>query len=146
MANIAQILKEEITRLSRKEAKKLLEKLQKDSARLRHDVADLKRRIVVLERTNKKLVNVTDMNRKNATPNENEIRRLRPTGDMIRRLRDKLGLTQGDLGLLLGVTGQSIYQWERKGGRLRLRGATLARFAEVRKMGRRAAVAALQEE
>lgn len=146
MANIAQVLKEEIARVSRKEAKKLLEKLQKDNARLKHDAADLKRRVADLERTNKKLVKTTEINKKNAAPNEDEIRKLRPTGAMIRRLRDKLGITQGDLGILLGVTGQSVYQWERKGGKLRLRNATLAKLVTVREMGRREAVAILLEE
>ena len=47
MANIAQVLKEEIARISRKEARKLLEKLQKDNARLKHDAAELKRRVSV---------------------------------------------------------------------------------------------------
>ena len=146
MANIAQMLKEEIARVSRKEAKKLLEKLQKDSVRLKHDAADLKRRVAVLERTNKKLVKATEINKQNAAPDEDEIRRLRPTGAMIKRLRDKLNLTQGDLGILLGVTGQSVYQWERKGGKLRLRGTTLAELVSVRKMGRREAEAVLTEE
>jgi len=145
MANIAQVLKEEIARISRKEAKKLLEKLQKDNARLKHDTADLKRRVAVLERTNKKLVKTAEINKQNDAPSEDEIQRLRPTGAMIRRLRDKLNLTQGDIGILLGVTGQSVYQWERKGGRLRLRQTTLAAFANVRKMGRREAEAALTE-
>jgi DNA-binding transcriptional regulator YiaG len=146
MANIAQVLKEEIARVSRKEAKKLLEKLQKDNARLKHDVAELKRRVANLEQTNKKLVKVTEVVKKTASPSEDEIQKLRPTGAMIRRLRDKLNITQGDLGILLGVTGQSIYQWERKGGKLRLRKATLAALANVRKMGRREVVAILTEE
>jgi len=146
MANIAQVLKEEISRISRKEAKKLLQKLQKDNARLKHDVAELKRRVANLERTNKKLVKVTEADKKIASPSEDEIQGLRPTGAAIRRLRDKLNLTQGDLGILLGVTGQSVYQWERKGGKLRLRQTTLAALANVRKMGRREAVAILTEE
>ena len=146
MANIAQVLREEIARVSRKEAKKLLEKLQKDNARLKHDAAELKRRVAILERTNKKLVKVTEAVKKTASPSEDEIKGLRPTGAAIRRLRDKLNLTQGDLGILLGVTGQSIYQWERKGGKLRLRKATLIALANVRKMGRREAVAILTEE
>ena len=146
MANIAQVLKEEIARVSRKEAKKLLQKLQKDNARLKHDVADLKSRVAILERASKKLVKISEINKQNAAPSEDEIKKLRPTGAMIRRLRDKLNITQGDLGVLLGVTGQSVYQWERKGGRLRLRGTTLAAFVNVRKMGQREAEAILLEE
>ncbi|MCK5114859.1 MAG: hypothetical protein KAR11_08880 [Phycisphaerae bacterium] len=146
MANIAQVLKEEIARISRKEAKKLTQKLQKDNARLKRDVADLKRRVADLERMNKKLVKVTEADSKIAAPSEEEVQKLRPTGAMIGRLRDKLNLTQGDLGILLEVTGQSVYQWERKGGKLRLRDAALANLAKVRKMGRREAVAILAEK
>lgn len=37
------------------------------------------------------------------------------TGDNVRSLREKLGLTQLDLSILTGVTERSVRRWEEKG-------------------------------
>lgn len=39
----------------------------------------------------------------------------------IRSTRDRLKISQGELGKLLGVSGQSIYQYERKGGPVKMK-------------------------
>ena len=56
MPNIARVLKEEIARISRKEAKAAVSPIRKPSVRYRKDIADLKRRMESLEKTNKELV------------------------------------------------------------------------------------------
>ena len=50
MPNIARVLKEEISRISRKEAKAAVAPIRKPSVRLRKDVADLKRRLALMEK------------------------------------------------------------------------------------------------
>jgi len=55
MPNIAKVLREEISRISRHEAKVAISPIRKSSARLRPDVADLKSRIATLEKDNKEL-------------------------------------------------------------------------------------------
>jgi len=39
-------------------------------------------------------------------------------------LRQKLRLTQGGFGRLVGFASRNVYQWERKNGLLRVREAT----------------------
>ena len=49
--------------------------------------------------------------------------------------RQKLGLSAGDMGTLLGVSGQTVYHWE--SGKTRPRQGQLAAIAALRKMGKR---------
>ncbi len=52
MPNIANALKAEITRVSRKEIKSAVDPVRKAAAKLRSDVAELKRQIALLEKDN----------------------------------------------------------------------------------------------
>jgi len=49
----------------------------------------------------------------------------------IKALRKRLDVTQGEIGGLLGLSNQSIYQYERKNGPLRLKAAVAARMADL---------------
>jgi len=42
-------------------------------------------------------------------------------------------VTQGEIGKLLGLSNQSIYQYERKDGPLRLKAPVAAKMAELKK-------------
>jgi len=55
------------------------------------------------------------------------------------RLRRRLDLTQVEFGRLMGVSGQAVLNWERKGSRVRMRSANLAALAGIQKMGKREA-------
>lgn len=56
--------------------------------------------------------------------------------------RDRLGLSAKDYGLLVGVSGLTIYNWEQ--GKSRPRQAQLASLAAVRGIGKREANAKLE--
>ena len=56
MSNIAKVLKAEIMRISRKEAKGATQGIGKSNTWLRKIVADLKRRVLLLEKENRRLV------------------------------------------------------------------------------------------
>lgn len=136
MPNFAVTFKEEVQRLARRELRDTAVKLQKDIAWLKRSVADHKRRIVSLERENRALVREASSRRKTtAKASPDELTKARITAKMVRGLREKLGLTQGELASLLGVSAQSVYQWEHKEGRLTLRGPTTAAIVEARKLG-----------
>jgi transcriptional regulator with XRE-family HTH domain len=66
-------------------------------------------------------------------------------GKGMKSLRKKLGLSQALFAKLMGVSAQAVALWERKSGRLRLRKTTLARLAEVRTLGARAAAQKLAD-
>ena len=55
-------------------------------------------------------------------------RPFKPTSASIRKLRNRLGLTRADFADKIGVSIQSIVNWESKGGPLTLRAANLTRL------------------
>jgi DNA-binding transcriptional regulator YiaG len=141
MANIASLLKSEITRIARKEIRAEIQTLKKASAQYRSDIAALKRRLVEQDRLIAKL-------RKNKSviagdSKAEEVTQLRFRADGFASLRKKLGLSAADMGKLLGVSLQTIYHWEK--GQSKPRASQLQGIAEVRKLGKRGAAARLAE-
>src|SRR4249919_1199199 len=139
MANLGAMLKEEITRLSRKEVRKLVEPVRKAAASHRSDIAALKRQVALLQRQLKSLGRV---GAKTETPSTGAA----PTRFVAKglpSLRNRLGLSQGDFGKLAGVSTQSIYNWEH--GKSVPRKAQLAVLAGLRGLGKREAQERLQQ-
>jgi DNA-binding transcriptional regulator YiaG len=146
MSNVAKVLKDEISRISRKETKSAVGPIGKSHRGLKKIVADLKRRVVLLEKENKRLV--TAMKKHRAEPPQilsEETKKPRLTSKGIRSLRSKLRLTQSDFAKLLGTTAHSVYLWERKEGALKLRGKTRAALLSIRSLGAREAKTRLAE-
>lgn len=140
MANIAQLLKEEMVRLARKELRKELEGLKKASAHYRSEIAALKRRILDLEKQLKRV-------RPPAAKEESEAgasATVRFSAKGLASQRQRLGLSAAGMGALLGVSSQTIYNWE--AGKTQPRKGQVAAIAAMRKMGKRQARALLAEK
>jgi DNA-binding transcriptional regulator YiaG len=146
------ILKQEIQRLARKEIKVEMDDVRKRAAEQRKTISELRRRIEILEKQNTKLAKRTAAvaavaapevaAREEAKAQSAEDRSgygPRFSGQAITKLRQKLNLTQAEFAKLAGVSPQSVYQWERKGGKLRLRTATKEALVQMRGMGVREA-------
>lgn len=135
MANIAALLKQEITRIVRKELKTETESLKKASSRYRSEIAELKRRINALEQ---QLKMAERQSRRQATaapaPSETE-GNVRFRADGLKKHRERLGLSAAALGSILGTSLQTIYNWET--GKTRPNREQVARIAILRKMGKR---------
>ncbi|NQU44131.1 helix-turn-helix domain-containing protein [bacterium] len=135
MPNVQKILQEEIQRVARKEVKSATDSMRKDLADAKRDLRDFRARIAKLEKQNRRFTAVAEQVREEEIkPEETEVESARISGRGVRKLRDKLGLTQGEFAALVGVTTQSVYQWERKGGRLTFRGNAKAGIVEARKL------------
>ena len=135
MPDLAKVLKEEIQRLARKETKASTASLRKDTATLKRAIADHKRRIAILERDNRRLLTRARKSLEGSVKaSDEEIKTSRVTAKMIRGLRDKFGLSQAEMALLLEVSSQTVYQWEHKKGRLTFRGHSKAAIVELRKL------------
>lgn len=146
MPNIMKALKEEIQRLARKEIKAVTASLHKDNVALKRAAADLKRRIAALERDHRQLLKQVGKRQEEAAQSQDsEVDKARITAKMIRSIRAKLNLSQAELGVLLGVNAQSVYQWEHKEGRLTFRGNTRAAIVALRKMKRKEAHTLLEQ-
>ena len=140
MPNIASLLKEEITRLARKELRANTESLKKAVASYRSEIAALKRRVETLERQAKRTAKV--VSRLQPEPPESDAQH-RFSAKGLATHRQRLGLSAADYGALLGVSALSVYKWE--GGRVHPRASYLPAIAAVRSMGKREAAARLEQ-
>jgi len=142
MPNIAVVLKEEILRLARKEVRAQTDALRKASAQYRKDIAELKRRVADLQH---KITSLERQALRNAPSKaaETDATQVRFTAKGLRSQRKRLGLSAANYGKLVGVTGQTVYSWEQEASRPRK--SQLARIASVRGLGRREALARLEQ-
>jgi len=147
MSNVVKILKAEIARISKKEAKSATQAIGKSNTWLRKTVADLKKRLVLLEKENRHLV--AAMKKYQVAQPEKidaeEGKKARFTSRGIHALRKKLRLSQADFGKLLGATPHAVYLWEKKQGALNLRDKTKAAILSVRRISAREAKEKLAE-
>lgn len=134
MPNIATILKEEIARLARKELRSELEGIKKASAQYRTQIAAMKRQVVTLE---KQVARIEKKGPKKASfePETEVAATFRFSAKRFATQRQKLGVSAGVMGTLIGVSAQTIYNWE--AGKSRPRQQQLAAIAAVRGMGKR---------
>ena len=147
MSHVVMILKAEIARISKREAKSATQAIGKSNTWLRKVVADLKKRVLVLERENKRLV-ATVKKYQVAQPEkveQVEAKKVRFSSRGIRVLRKKLRLSQADFGKLLGTTTHAVYLWEKKTGALNLRDKTKAALLSIRGLNAREAKERLAE-
>jgi len=137
MSNVVKVLKAEIVRISKKEAKSATQGIGKSNTWLRKTVADLKKRLALLEKENKRLA--AAMKKYQAAQPEKieqeEIKKARFTSKGIRALRKKLRVSQADFGKLLRTTPHAVYLWEKKKGVLNLRERTKAAILSIRDLG-----------
>lgn len=134
MANIASVMKEEIIRLARKELRSETEKLKKASAQYRSEIAALKRRSVELEKQVSRLEKGATKNVE-VKANPEVVTKARFTAKGFKTLRQRLGLTAEVIAALLGVSAQTIYNWE--AGNSSPREQQMVRIVMLRGMGKR---------
>jgi DNA-binding transcriptional regulator YiaG len=134
MPNLGSVLKSEITRLARKEIKTALDPLRKANAGYRREIAELKRQLAQLQREQKAS---TKARRPAAEAGEAGLARTRFVPKGVKSLRARLGLSAADFGLLVGASGQSVYNWE--AGKAVPRAGQQAALAAVRGLGKREA-------
>lgn len=142
MPNIAVVLKDEIARLARREIRRQTNVLRKASAQYRKDIAEMKRRVSNLQR---RITPLEKQLLKNVPSQaaEPDAEHVRFTAKGLRSQRKRLGLSAADYGKLIGVTGQTIYSWEQETSRPRK--PQVARIAAIRQLGRREALARLEQ-
>ena len=137
MSNIASVLREEISRISRKEIRRETASLKKSSTTHRSEIAALKRRVQELER---QLRRVGRGGQSSPPPAANEDSISPGTRFSARSMaaqRKRLGLSAAECGLLIGASAQSIYNWEE--GKARPRAQHLPAIFALRNLGRRQA-------
>ena len=141
MPNIASALKQEISRIARKEIRTETTVLKKAAAGYRAEIAALKRRAQALEQQVRRL---TKANGKAATEGNEEAApaKSRFSAKGLASQRTRLGLSASDVGLLVGASSQSVYNWEQ--GKARPLARHLPAIAALRGIGKRQAMARLE--
>jgi DNA-binding transcriptional regulator YiaG len=147
MTNLATTLKAEIARVARKEVRGEIDAIRKHGAQHRSAIASLRREVAELERRIK-LLNRARPARKvalEAAAHEPDAAagKLRFNAKGLAAHRNRLGLSAKAMGLLLGVSGQTVYNWE--AGNAKPRKSQLPQIAAVRALGLRDAMSRLRE-
>lgn len=142
MSNLVSVLKAEIQRLAKKEAKAQISGLKSASSQHRRDIAALKRKIKEQDRTIASLKKQSSRAQRESAPAE-EAPSIRFSPDWVAKHREKLGLSAADYAALVGVSHLTIYNWEK--GKTRPQQKQLESWAAVRKLGKREAWQKLDE-
>jgi len=145
MPNLAAALREEITRLARKEIKKEVGPLRKASAQYRRDIAELKRQVASLDKQVAFLKKQTLADTRSRVAGKDAVKDvggLRFSADWLRKHREKIGFSQPEYGVLVGVSPQTIYNWEHE--KTRPGPEQLLALVAARRMGKREAEARLE--
>ena len=136
MANLASVLKDEITRLARKEVRAELAVLKKQAAQYRRDIAALKRSMDAQQRE-LKFLRKQEKKRLTSDPSQAEGEDVRFSPKWLKSHRKKLGLSAEKYAKLIDVSPLSIYNWEQ--GKTQPRSAQKAKLASIRGLGKREA-------
>lgn len=142
MPNIASVLKSEISRVARKEVRGETMAMRKAVVAYRAEIAALKRRTQALEQALRRLSKVSAK----AAPiaaDEAPSPKIRFTAKGFAAQRKRLELSANECGLLVGASGQSVYNWE--DGTTQPRPKLLPAIAALRSMGKKEAAARLAE-
>ena len=142
MQNFASALKEEITRVARKEIRRETESLKNAAAKSRNENVALRKRLAELEKTVSRLQRVArgtqaEKVEPDAAP------RVRFNAKGLISLRQRLGLSATDLGALMGVSAQTIYNWEAEKSKPRQQ--QVSSFSALRGIGKKQAKVMLNE-
>lgn len=135
--NLNTVLAEAITKGAGRVTRKPIAALRRDVSELKRQVAELRRAVRELQKGAQVTEAAVPVGATDAAP------RIRPTGQMVRKLRAKLGLTQAEFAKLAGVSGLTVYKWQKTAGRIKPRKLALAGLAKVMGMGKRNAKKAL---
>ena len=141
MPNIANLLKNEIARVARREVRAETKGLKNAIAPYRAQIAELRRRTRELELQIRRLGRVTARVASAAPDDDAGERSLRFSAKGLATQRKRLGLSAQAFGVLIGASGQSVYKWEE--GKTRPRAKHLPKIAELRGIGKREAAARL---
>jgi DNA-binding transcriptional regulator YiaG len=142
MSNITAAIKTEIERLSKKVVRQHVDPLSAASKSYRRDISALKKQVGALEKEVVKLRRSAAPKASKEVASETETN-FRFVAKGFKSLRERLGLSADDIGLLLGVSAQSVYNWEH--GKTTPRSTQLPVIAAIRGIGKKQALARLEQ-
>jgi DNA-binding XRE family transcriptional regulator len=142
MPNIAAMLKDEISRLSRKEIRRQMLPVRRASTTHRKHIASLKREVSRLEKLVSSLSRRAPTAAAAAADGDGDGTGQRFQARGLVSLRKRLGLSAAELAKLVGVSAQSVYNWEHR--KAAPRRSQIAQIAQLRGLGKKEARARLE--
>ena len=141
MSNLATELRNEITRLAKKAIRADTSVLRRSSAQHRRDIAELKRQVAELTRKVALLEKAAWTSAPGAKDVDLENTRFSAKG--LASHRKRLGLSGAEFAQLVGVSTQSLYNWE--SGKTRPREEQMRAIVALRGLSKKEAVARLEQ-
>ena len=135
MGKFEEAIRKEVLRLVRKEMKQHVLPLEKEVRELRRALNRAQQTVPGAQPAVRPTV-------LNLTVDEATVRKARLSGDLIRKLRRRLGVSQSQLAAIVGVTPGAVAQWELSS--VTPRGKNREALVALRKVSRREVKAALQ--
>ena len=143
MAKLESIIKSEIQRLAKHEVRSVFLPLRRDVWGLKVKLSNLIKNFTVLDRMAKEISKARSAEPKlDASPEEVKASRLTP--ERIAGLRKKLGISQREMGVLVGATIGAVLSWEK--GKFKPQGEKKAALVALRKLRKRDVKKMLEEK
>ena len=133
MPDVAIVLKEEISRIARKEIRVRVDPLKKQVVDLRRRLRAAETTILQLQKTTNKTTNTVSRQSGAIVPDVEETRQIRISPNSVKKLRTRLRLTQAQMAQLVDVSTNTVVRWEQ--GTSSPRGGSRAVIASMRSMG-----------
>jgi len=134
MGKLEQALRSTVLRLIRRELRASVVPLSREVRQLRRTVSPLRKTVSVLGKLVAELVRRAQAETAELQASEGEVKKARLSPTLIRSLRARLGVTQGQLASLVGVSVGAVGGWEK--GRIAPRGRNRAALVALRKLRR----------
>jgi len=134
LGKIESTIKSEIQRLSKHEVRTVFLPIRKEVWGIRIKLSNLLKGFAPLKRWAKELSENRSKEAKLAASPE-EVKASRFTPERIRHLRMKLGISQRELGVLVGATTGAVLSWEK--GKFKPKGEKKAALVALRKVRKR---------
>ncbi len=135
MSALSKVLREEISGIAARHVQSVCGDVRKVQSELVAAVKVLQETVEVLKADIRVLKQSTPAPiPKGPLVSDEELRKFHVTGKLVKQMRQKLDLSQRELGILLGVSSQAVYLWERTDGALLLRRKALKAVYLVREL------------
>jgi len=135
MGKMEQALKTKITRLAKKVRRATYISLARDVRRLKRTVSALRKTVAVLASLGAELQAERTAERAKLVVAPEEVKAARISPRLIKKLRARLGITQGELATLVGVSTSAVGSWEY--GKAKPEGRNREALVALRKLGKR---------
>lgn len=135
MGKVESTIKSEILRLAKKEVRAVFRPLAREVRTVRLKVSSLSKNLVLLGRWAKEQMRQDESKKLKLEATPEEVKASRFTPERIRKLRQRLALSQRGLAILTGVSIGAVGSWEK--GKFEPRGDKKAALIALRNLGRR---------